>query len=109
MRHVAGELLEVMAPLNKQGKVRILETSRGVSIEINDSILFSPGQALLQPAMVKAMQSVAEVLVAAEFPITIEGIRQHPDQERSVPVELGAFGRSRDRRPALVHRCRRCR
>jgi len=73
MRHVAKEILEVMAPLVEQGKVRVLETSRGVSIEINDSILFSPGQALLQPPLVKAMQSVAEVLVASDFPITIEG------------------------------------
>ncbi|MEF8711240.1 MAG: flagellar motor protein MotD [Candidatus Accumulibacter propinquus] len=73
MRHVAKEILEVMAPLVEQGKVRVLETSRGVSIEINDSILFSPGQALLQPTLAKAMQSVAEVLVASDFPITIEG------------------------------------
>jgi chemotaxis protein MotB len=73
MRNVAKDILQVMAPLVEQGKVRVLETSRGVSIEINDSILFSPGQALLQPAVVKAMQSVAEVLVAADFPITIEG------------------------------------
>ncbi|MEF8703252.1 MAG: flagellar motor protein MotD [Candidatus Accumulibacter sp. UW26] len=73
MRNVAQDILQVMAPLVEQGKVRVLETSRGVSIEINDSILFSPGQALLQPAVVKAMQSVAEVLVAADFPIIIEG------------------------------------
>ncbi len=85
MRHVAKEILEVMAPLIEQGKVRVLETSRGVSIEINDSILFSPGQALLQPTLVKAMQSVAEVLVAAEFPITIEG---HTD---NVPIKNAQF------------------
>jgi chemotaxis protein MotB len=85
MRHVAKEILEVMAPLVEQGKVRVLETSRGVSIEINDSILFSPGQALLQPPLAKAMQSVAEVLVAADFPITIEG---HTDD---VPIRNAQF------------------
>ena len=85
MRNVARQILEVMAPLIEQGKVRVLETSRGVSIEINDSILFSPGQALLQPASAKAMQSVAEVLVAAEFPITIEG---HTD---NVPISNVQF------------------
>jgi len=73
MRQVAKNILDVMAPLVEQGKVRVLETSRGVSIEINDSILFSPGQALLKPPLARAMQSVAEVLVAADFPITIEG------------------------------------
>jgi chemotaxis protein MotB len=85
MRNVAKEILEVMAPLIEQGKVRVLETSRGVSIEINDSILFSPGQALLSRPLAKAMQSVAEVLVAAEFPITIEG---HTD---NVPISNAQF------------------
>ena len=85
MRNVAKEILEVMAPLIEQGKVRVLETSRGVSIEINDSILFSPGQALLQPPLVKAMQSIAEVLVAADFPIIIEG---HTD---NIPIKNTQF------------------
>ena len=73
MRNVAKDILEVMAPLIEQGKVRVIETSRGVTIEINDSILFAPGQALLQPPLVKAMRAVAEVLVPTDFPITIEG------------------------------------
>ena len=85
MRTVAKDILEVMAPLIEQGKVRVIETSRGVSIEINDSILFSPGQALLQPALIKAMRSIAEVLVPTEFPITIEG---HTD---NVPISTPQF------------------
>lgn len=85
MRNVAKDILEVMAPLIEQGKVRVLETSRGVSIEINDSILFSPGQALLQPPLVKAMRAIAEVLVPTEFPITIEG---HTDD---VPIKTAQF------------------
>jgi len=59
MRHVAKDILEVMAPLVEQGKVRVLEPSRGVTIEINDSILFSPGQALIQPPLARAMEAVA--------------------------------------------------
>ncbi|SBT05061.1 OmpA/MotB domain protein [Candidatus Accumulibacter aalborgensis] len=85
MRNAAKAILDVMAPLVAQGKVRILETSRGVTIEINDSILFSPGQALLQPQLITAMQSVAEVLVATDFPITIEG---HTD---NVPIKSVQF------------------
>jgi chemotaxis protein MotB len=85
MRNVAKDILEVMAPLIEQGKVRVLETSRGVTIEINDSILFSPGQALLQPALIKAMRAVAVVLAAADFPITIEG---HTD---NVPINTLQF------------------
>ena len=50
MRDVAGDIMRALQPLVAQGKVRLLETSRGVTIEINDSILFSLGQANLQPA-----------------------------------------------------------
>ena len=85
MRNVAKEILQVMAPLIEQGKVRVLETSRGVAIEINDSILFSPGQALLQPALIKAMSGIAEVLAPTDFPITIEG---HTD---NVPIKTAQF------------------
>ena len=85
MRNVAKDILEVMAPLIEQGKVRVIETSRGVSIEINDSILFAPGQALLQPLLVKAMSAIADVLVPTDFPITIEG---HTD---NVPISTPQF------------------
>ena len=85
MRNVAKDILAVMAPLIEQGKVRVLETSRGVTIEINDSILFSPGQALLQPPLVKALRAIAEVLAPTDFPITIEG---HTD---NVPIKTPQF------------------
>ena len=85
MRNVAKDILKVMAPLVEQGKVRVLETSRGVTIEINDSVLFSPGQALLQPALTKAMRAIAEVLAPTDFPITIEG---HTD---NVPINTAQF------------------
>jgi len=85
MRSIAKDILEVMAPLVAQGKVRVLETSRGVTIEINDSILFSPGQDLIQPPLARAMEAVAEVLVGTDFPITIEG---HTDD---VPISNTQF------------------
>jgi len=85
MRNVAKDILEVMAPLIAEGKVRVLETSRGVTIEINDSILFSPGLAILHPALIKAMRAVADVLVPTDFPITIEG---HTD---NVPIKTAQF------------------
>jgi len=85
MRSIAKDILEVMAPLVEQGKVRVLETSRGVTIEINDSILFSPGQAAIQPPLARAMEAIAEVLVGTDFPITIEG---HTDD---VPISNAQF------------------
>jgi chemotaxis protein MotB len=85
MRNVAKELLEVMAPLIDEGKVRIVETSRGVTIEINDSVLFAPGQAVLNPVSSRAMRAVAQVLSPTDFPITIEG---HTD---NVPISTPQF------------------
>lgn len=85
MKNVAKDIMDVLAPLVRQGKVKLLETSRGVTIEINDSILFAPGQARLEPASMSAMQAVAQVLAATDFPITIEG---HTD---NIPINTPAF------------------
>lgn len=85
MRDVAGEIMQALQPLVAQGKVRLLETSRGVTIEINDSILFSLGQARLQTASISALQAVATVLADSDFPITIEG---HTD---NVPIATAQF------------------
>ena len=85
MRSVADDIYRVLAPLVNQGKVRVTETDRGVTIEISDSILFAPGQAQLEITSVKAMRAVAEVLAGADFPITIEG---HTD---NIPISTPAF------------------
>jgi len=85
MRNMAREIMKVLAPLVRQGKVRVLETSRGVSIEINDSILFAPGQARLEPRSIAALQAVAQVLADSNFPITIEG---HTD---NIPINTPQF------------------
>ena len=85
MKNVAGDIMEALKPLIAQGKVRLLETSRGVTIEINDSILFPAGQAKLQPASISAMLAIAQVLAASDFPITIEG---HTD---NVPIATAQF------------------
>lgn len=73
MKSIAKDILEVMAPLVRQGVVAVIETDRGVSIEINDSLLFSPGQANLSASAIQAMRLVATVIADSEFPVTIEG------------------------------------
>ena len=85
MKNVAGDIMEALQPLVAQGKVRLLETSRGVTIEINDSILFPAGQAKLQPASINAMRAIASVLAESDFPISIEG---HTD---NVPISTPQF------------------
>ncbi len=85
MKSVADDIKNALQPLIAQGKVKLLETSRGVTVEINDSVLFPAGQARLQPASVSAMLAIAEVLAASDFPITIEG---HTD---NVPISTPQF------------------
>lgn len=85
MKSIASELLEVMAPLVRHGVVSVVETDRGITIEINDSLLFAPGQAQLDPRAVLAMQSVANVIAPTEYPIIIEG---HTD---NVPISTPQF------------------
>jgi chemotaxis protein MotB len=85
MKSVADNIMDALQPLVAQGKVRLLETSRGVTIEINDSILFPAGQSKLQPASSSAMGAIAQVLAETDFPITIEG---HTD---NVPIATPQF------------------
>lgn len=85
MKNIAGDIMAALQPLVAQGKVRLLETSRGVTIEINDSILFQPGQARLQTESISAMLAIATVLAASDFPITVEG---HTD---NIPIATPQF------------------
>ncbi|MDR2165859.1 MAG: flagellar motor protein MotD [Zoogloeaceae bacterium] len=85
MRNMAREITQALAPLVREGKVRVLETSRGVMVEINDSILFAPGQAALAPLSADALTAVAQVVAETEFPVTIEG---HTD---NVPISTPQF------------------
>ena len=85
MKNVAKDIMDALQPLVAQGKVRLLETSRGVTIEINDSVLFPAGQAKLQPASMSAMRAIADVLARSDFPITIEG---HTD---NLPINTPQF------------------
>lgn len=85
MKNIAQDIFQVLAPLVQQGKVRVVETTRGVTIEISDSILFAPGQAQLESTSSKALRMVAEVLAPTDFPVTIEG---HTD---NVPINTAQF------------------
>ncbi|MCL2020964.1 MAG: flagellar motor protein MotD [Betaproteobacteria bacterium] len=85
MRNMARDIMDALAPLVREGKVRVLETSRGVTVEINDSVLFAPGQARLETPSVSALEAVGAVLAASEYPITIEG---HTD---NIPIRTAQF------------------
>lgn len=85
LTRVARDILKVMAPLVEQGKVRVTQTSRGVNVEINASVLFAPGDARLSEASSQALKAVAGVLKDDDHAIQVEG---HTD---SMPIRNALF------------------
>jgi len=85
LTRVARDILAVMAPLVEQGKVRVTQTSRGVNVEINASVLFAPGDARLSEASSQALTAVAGVLKDDDHEIQVEG---HTD---GVPIRNALF------------------
>ncbi|MFN3884240.1 MAG: flagellar motor protein MotD [Rhodocyclaceae bacterium] len=80
LRNKAKEITEALTPLVEQGQVRITEGALGITVEINASVLFDSGEARLQPAAVRALTAVGQILATTGFPITVEG---HTD---NVPI-----------------------
>ena len=85
MSKVASSLIEVMAPLVKEGKVRVTQSRRGVSIEIDANVLFAPGQAQLEANSLAVLRAVAEKLKQEPFKLEITG---HTDV---TPISNSAF------------------
>lgn len=73
MRDMADEIRRVLSPLTQAGRVSVTEGAFGISVEINASLLFAPGDAALGTNAVNALRAVAQVLAPAGFPITVEG------------------------------------
>ena len=73
MKSIAKDILEVLAPLVKDGQVSVTQSSRGVAVQINASVLFAPAQADLETGSIKALTAVARVLAPVENAIQVEG------------------------------------
>jgi chemotaxis protein MotB len=85
IQDLADRLLKVLAPLVKEGQVRVTRGARGVAVEINASMLFAPAQAKLQPDAIVSLQALAGVLASIEEPVQIEG---HTDD---IPISTAQF------------------
>lgn len=73
MQNMADEVRRVLAPLVRDGKVTVNEGAFGISIEINASALFAPGEAVLGENALRALSAVGQVLATGDFPIKVEG------------------------------------
>ncbi len=85
MRNMAGDIQKVLEPLVKEGMVRISEGAQGISVEINASVLFASGEALLNSNAVTVLKAVAQVLAHTDYQITVEG---HTD---NTPINTSHF------------------
>ncbi|MBE7521575.1 MAG: flagellar motor protein MotD [Burkholderiales bacterium] len=82
---LAGRLSEALQPLVRSGQVRLTQGSRGLAVEINASVLFASGQAMLQPGSIAPLVSVAEVLASVDNALEVEG---HTD---NAPIASSLF------------------
>jgi chemotaxis protein MotB len=73
MTGLAHGILSALAPLIREGKVRVTQNSRGVSIDINASVLFALGDAKLTPQSSEALIAIASVLASDNHDIQVEG------------------------------------
>ena len=85
MQDMARDIMNVLAPLVKEGKVRVTQSNRGITVEINASVLFAPGQAVLEETSSKTLRAVAQVVKDHEHEILVEG---HTDD---VPIKTANF------------------
>jgi len=85
LTQLARDLTATLGPLVKEGKVRVTQNSRGVSVEINASVLFAPGDAALTDTSREALSAVAVLLKNDPHQVQVEG---HTDD---VPISNPLF------------------
>lgn len=82
---MAKNILHALEPLVKNGQVRVTQNSLGITVEINASVLFSPGQAKLAENSILSLQAIANVIKGHEHEINVEG---HTD---NLPINTENF------------------
>jgi chemotaxis protein MotB len=85
MKSVATDVLKVMEPLVQGGQVKVTESNRGISIEINASLLFDTAKAELNKDSISVLTAVAKVLASDNHQIQVEG---HTD---NLPIKSPVF------------------
>lgn len=85
LRNMAKDLSKALAPMVEEGKVKVTEGALGITVDINASVLFAPGDARLDIGAVRALAAVAQILAPTDFPIIVEG---HTD---NTPISTPQF------------------
>ncbi len=67
------DLSNKLSPLINEGKVRVMQNNRGIRIDINDSLLFTPGSAELAAAASTVLNEIAPMIKDNDRLIQVEG------------------------------------
>jgi chemotaxis protein MotB len=79
-------LVHALSPMIVSGKIKVMQTTRGIRIDIHDSVLFDPGSARINNNdAINTLQSIAPILNNSGQAIEIEG---HTD---STPIKNVTF------------------
>lgn len=73
MTGIGRDLMKVLSPLINEGKVKVIQSARGVNVEINASVLFAPAEARLSRQSEEVLQAVAQILKDEPNDIQVEG------------------------------------
>ncbi|TNC98393.1 MAG: chemotaxis protein MotB [Gallionellaceae bacterium] len=74
-----------MAGFVKNGQMTVSQSNRGVTLDINASMLFKPGEAAVQAGAVQTLADVAKILSEEDMAIEVEG---HTD---NLPISNAQF------------------
>lgn len=85
MRSIAQAIIEALRPLVKDGKVHVTEGAMGITVEINASILFQPGESHMEDGAVRSMTALGQILALTDFPIKVEGFTDN------IPISTAQF------------------
>ncbi|MDP2761018.1 MAG: flagellar motor protein MotD [Sideroxyarcus sp.] len=73
LQNLSKHLNEKLAGFVRKGTMSVSQTERGVTLDINASMLFLGGDATLQPEAVATLRDVAKILLHEELPVEVEG------------------------------------
>ena len=85
MQKLNETLTTKMAGFVKSGQMTVSQSNRGVTLDINASMLFKPGEAAVQPEAVQTLADVAKILSEEDMAIEVEG---HTD---NLPISNAQF------------------
>lgn len=73
MARMGVDISNKLSPLIQEGKVQVMQNNRGVRIDINDSVLFTAGSAVIASAAVDVLNEIATILNTNQRLIQVEG------------------------------------